>query len=504
MFGTIGKIAHASRYIIDCLFRASYYSSKTLLRNTWKTICPKKNQTVDERIAAHTTQVHHLLATFNQFKAAQKRVTLERRRNSHLWRPKTGLSNRLNLHDLNQVLRIDIENRSAHVQGTTTMFDLVEETLKFGLIPKVVPELRGITVGGAISGLAVESSSFKYGLFHCSVTEMEVLTGEGKIRVCTKENKNKELFFGLPNSFGSLGYVLSAKVDLVAAKPYVQLEHRKFSDAQSYFNALRKLCLKKEHDFIDGAIFPNDNMVITLAKFVDTAPYESNYRPEKIYYKSIQERDKDYLTTSDYIWRWDTDSFWSTEIDGKPTVLQNPLFRRTLGKALLRSDRMKRLGDIITDLQANIIEPFQDPKNIDRREKLIQDIGFSIEKCEAFYEWYKRKIGVLPIFICPINNPQPDECYPLWDLKYDDIACDFGFFGSKSTSFDPTDGHYNRMIEEKTDKIGGKKSLYSQSFFDRETFERLYHGGNRYSRLKATYDPQGIFPTHYEKCVQNH
>ena len=34
----------------------------------------------------------------------------------------------------------------------------------------------------------------------------------------------------------------------------------------------------------------------------------------------------------------------------------------------------------------------------------------------------------------------------------------------------------------------------------REEFERLY-GGEAYAALKRKYDPQGAFPTLYEKCV---
>lgn len=42
---------------------------------------------------------------------------------------------------------------------------LVEETLKYGLIPPVVMEFPGITVGGGYSGTSGESSSFKHGFF---------------------------------------------------------------------------------------------------------------------------------------------------------------------------------------------------------------------------------------------------------------------------------------------------------------------------------------------------
>ena len=54
------------------------------------------------------------------------------------------------------------------------------------------------------------------------------------------------------------------------------------------------------------------------------------------------------------------------------------------------------------------------------------------------------------------------------------------------------------LIEERVLALGGIKSLYSESFFDRETFDRIY-GGEAYRTLKAKYDPDGAFPELYDK-----
>ena len=61
-------------------------------------------------------------------------------------------------------------------------------------------------------------------------------------------------------------------------------------------------------------------------------------------------------------------------------------------------------------------------------------------------------------------------------------------------------GHFNRMIERKVAELGGIKSLYSDSYFTAEEFQRHY-GGEAYRALKAKYDPQRAFPELYEKCV---
>ncbi len=79
------------------------------------------------------------------------------------------------------VLDVDPGARTAIVGGMTTYEDLVDATLPHGLMPLVVPQLKTITLGGAVSGLGIESTSLRNGLPHESVLEMEILTGDGRV-----------------------------------------------------------------------------------------------------------------------------------------------------------------------------------------------------------------------------------------------------------------------------------------------------------------------------------
>ena len=89
--------------------------------------------------------------------------------------------------DLDQVLRIDAENKIAVAEANVPMDQLVTETLKHNLIPQVVVEFPGITVGGAIQGAALESSSFRFGQFDDTCLQYEVITPDGEIRQCSKD-----------------------------------------------------------------------------------------------------------------------------------------------------------------------------------------------------------------------------------------------------------------------------------------------------------------------------
>ena len=126
------------------------------------------------------------------------------------------------------------------VGGMTTYEDLCDATLPHNLMPLVVPQLKTITLGGAVTGLGIESTSFRNGLPHESVTEMQILTGDGRVVIATKDNEYSDLFYGFPNSYGTLGYSLALTIELEPVKPYVHLRHFAFDRPQELHGGDRR------------------------------------------------------------------------------------------------------------------------------------------------------------------------------------------------------------------------------------------------------------------------
>src|SRR6266849_3901853 len=136
------------------------------------------------------------------------------------------------------VLRVDPERRTAWVGGMTTYEDLCDATLPHQLMPLVVPQLKTITLGGAVTGLGIESTSLRNGLPHESVTAMEILTGDGKVITATAEGEHADLFHGFPNSYGTLGYSLSLTIELEPVAPFVHLRHFRYTSPQECMEAI--------------------------------------------------------------------------------------------------------------------------------------------------------------------------------------------------------------------------------------------------------------------------
>ncbi len=153
---------------------------------------------------------------------------------SNLFRQRAALATPgLDVASFDGVLEVDPIGRTAEVLGMTTYEHLVEATLPYGLSPMCVPQLKTITLGGAVTGLGIESASFRDGLPHESVIEMDILTGDGRILTVTgaDDDPHRDLFYAFPNSYGTLGYALRLKIELEPVTPYVHLTHVRFHSA---------------------------------------------------------------------------------------------------------------------------------------------------------------------------------------------------------------------------------------------------------------------------------
>jgi FAD/FMN-containing dehydrogenase len=413
---------------------------------------------------------------------------------SNLFRDREGKPTRkLNVADFNTVIKVDSDNGWVEVEGMTTYENLVNATLTHGVMPTVVPQLKSITIGGAVSGLGIEASSFKYGLVHETVLEMDVLVGDGQVVTCTPTNAYRDLFFGFPNSYGTLGYLLKLKAMTVPVKPYVQIKHLHYRDTERYFRDLDAHCRKREADFIDGVVFAPDELYLTLGIFTDEAPLTSDYTFEHIYYRSIREKLIDYLTTLDYLWRWDTDWFWCS----KNLCLQNPILRRIVGKARLNSVTYTKL--MRWNSRWQLTKRFHRLLGI-HTESIIQDVDIPLANAPAFLDFFHREIGITPIWICPFRVYHPEHRFDLYPVDPNTVYVNFGFWDVVSSREGRPPGYYNRKVEAKVTELGGIKSLYSDSFFTPEEFWKIYNKPT-YDQLKAKYDPQGVFKDLYQKTV---
>ncbi len=405
----------------------------------------------------------------------------------------------LDVSGLRGVVEVDPVQRTADVQGMCTYEHLVDATLPHGLMPLVVPQLRTITLGGAVTGLGIESTSFRNGLPHESVLEMDVLTGAGEV-VAAKPGDR--LFDAFPNSYGSLGYATRLRIELEAVPPYVELRHLRFDDLADLAGAVARVVDDRAWDgrrvdAVDAVMFDPAESYLTVATWTDGEPGAlptSDYTGQEIYYRSLQRREGDRLTTHDYLWRWDTDWFWCSGAFG----LHDPRVRRLWPRRWRRSDVYQRLVGL--DQRVGVVRRLDARKGRAPRERVIQDVEVPIGRLPDFLRWFDQEVGLRPVWLCPLRLRR-DTAWPSYPLVPGTTYVNAGFWGTLHIAPGHCDGDVNRAVEAKVTELGGHKSLYSDAYYDQETFARLYNTSNLAEVRRAT-DPGGRLTDLYDKAVR--
>ena len=459
-------------------------------------------RTVPEAMAAHRAAVGELRRAYSAIPPGA-RVRLAKR-TSNLFRfrepVRAGNAGRgLDGSSFSRVLCVDPDARVAVAGGMTTYEDLCDATLRHGLMPLVVPQLKTITLGGAVSGLGIEASSLRNGMPHESVTEMEILAGDGRVVTATAGNEHSDLFAGFPNSYGTLGYALSLTIELEPVRPFVHLRHFRFAEPASCMTAIEQIAAEGSYrghraDFVDGIAFGPGELYLTVGAFSDVAPWRSDYTGRHVYYRSVRGAREDFLAIRDYLWRWDTDWFWCS----RPFGVQNPLIRALWPRRYRRSDTYRKL--VALDRRYGLTDTLNEHRGGPRREAVIQDVEIAVGRGAEFLAFFGSEVGMSPVWMCPLRL-RGERSWPLYPLRPGEVYVNFGFWGMVPLPPGRADGYLNRLVEDEVAALGGHKSLYSTSLYSEEQFRRLYNGP-AHDRLKREYDPDGRLPGLYDKCVR--
>jgi FAD/FMN-containing dehydrogenase len=408
-------------------------------------------------------------------------LSLRKRATSHQV-PKPGdrrySDEKIDVSDLDRIIEIDPVARTCVAEPGVTFVDLVAATLPHGLVPFVVPELKTITIGGAVSGCSLESMSFRYGGFHDSCLEYEVITSDGEVLRCTPENEHKLVFHMLHGAFGTLGILSKLKFKLIPAKPYVKVSYERYETAAEYQAAIDARTQDPGVDFVDGIIHSPTCYALSVGRFVDQAPYTSRYMWMKAYHETTAERTEDYFTTPDYFFRYDR---------GVTNVRPKSKIGRFFFGRFIHSTEVLQIGNKIAWAL-----PKENPT-------VTVDVFLPFSRFQEFMEWYWREFGPFPLWCVPYRPAQRyDWLSDGWysGLK-DGMLLDLAVYGFKQR-----DGrNYYRMLEEKLKELNGVKTLISFNYYSEQEFWEVFHKENHFA-VKQRTDPRNLFRDLYTKTCR--
>ncbi len=159
-----------------------------------------------------------------------------------------------------RAIDVDPVSLTARVQGMTTYEHLVEATLAQGCMPLVVPQLKTITLGGAVTGLGIESTSFRNGLPHESVLEAESSPATASRHGDPGRRARRPLPLVPQQLRLARLRALAHHRGRAACTPYVALRHVRFHDLTAVTDAIAAIMRERRFDgepvdFLDGVVF---------------------------------------------------------------------------------------------------------------------------------------------------------------------------------------------------------------------------------------------------------
>jgi hypothetical protein len=482
---------------------------------------------------AHSEKVELLAKQIGQFKSKggsslSLQYSAKQQANTSRSKSYKKSAAKLQFETFDEILHIDKDRRIAVVEPRVTMQKLVQTTLCHGLIPLIVPEFKGITVGGAILGEAAESSSHHWGTFANGCAAFEVLTGEGRL-LRLSPSENSDLFHAFPGSYGSLGTLVLAEVKLVPAKEFVHLRSHFYSNPLEAVSFLQQLVQKKNTpDFLDGMVFSKNSAVIIEGSLQTEKRALPTYSSESIcadwYYHHIEKMStrapiyEEVMTISDYLFRYDRGAFWMGAY-----LFRLSLLARFVGQGIFKCwDSTK---DHFSEEQLKKLHRVQSPNLCERilfypwltsqklwqlfhqAEKWIQDRciiqDFCIPERDArkVLEDVLKDPGTFPLWLCPIKGTKAPQIFAphlLSDTADFTHFINIGIYGLPSYSA-PIE-EITRSLEQKTTACGGRKVLYSRSYYTEEEFWKIY-SRPAYTALRQMTRSDGVWHDITEKVL---
>lgn len=416
-------------------------------------------------------------------------------------RPQQHKSSVLDISNLRNVVSVDVDKQTALVEPNVPMDRLVEATMKYGLVPPVVMEFPGITVGGGYSGTAGESSSFRHGFFDRTIEKVEIVRGDGEIVVARPDAGSEfaDLFHGAAGALGTLGTTTLVELKLIKAGKFVRTTYRPQRSVGEAVENVGRETGREENDYVDGILFSKEHGVVVTGEMTNEVPMNKTVQTfshpwDPWFYLHAQEKARDatapatdIVPLAEYLFRYDRGGFWV----GKSAFdycmfpfnkysrwwLDDFLHTRMLYRALHASGESRRY--------------------------IVQDLALPYSTAEEFVNFTSDRLGIWPLWLCPLKeSPQPtmhphsrinepaSSKFPAGQMLNVGV---WGFGPSNRDAFIQA----NRDLEQRLQELGGMKWLYAHTYYTEDefwgNFDRKWYEG-----LRQKYNATSL-PNVYDK-----
>ena len=399
--------------------------------------------------------------------------------------PKYKLNHRKIDVGLYDILEISVQSQTVKVEPLATMGQISRNLISKGWTLAVVPELDDLTVGGLIMGFGIESSSHKYGLFQFICASFDLVSADGQCLRCSP-SENADLFYLIPWSHGTLGFLVAAELKIIPAKKYIRVHYQPVYNLDDMVKVFEEASRNTgANDFVEGLVYSRDSAVIMRGNFTNDIGSDGIvnaiglwYKPW--FYKHVQtflkngHANVEYIPLRHYYHRHTRSYFWTME-----EIIpfgNHPVFRGLLGWAL--PPRIELLKYTETETTRRLREKFH----------VVQDMLMPIRYLKQSIRYFNDHFNLYPLWLSPMavfdNGKHSGFVHPLQnkDGTVDEMYVDIGAYGTpRKENFDNASAL--PLLEKFVIDHHGYQALYAKTTLSREDFRTMFdHSG--YDKLR--------------------
>lgn len=411
-----------------------------------------------------------------------------------------------------RVIDSDFKNRKVRVGAKVTMEELAEALLPHGWIVPVLPEFKGITVGGAISGAAIESTSGIYGQFNDCCLSYNIWNGASVLHVSKQEHS--DLFYGIAGAYGCFGAILEAEISLVPTSGYLELRYETFSELEQAVEAI-----SAAKGAVEALVYSEKRIVLVYAKEISKSEAEKlpylnlSSSSSEWFYSHVDRVVKDRksheesIAIKDYLFRHDRGAFWMAGYGLSWPILCDYLLHKCgfQRSTLLPHVKPKNPGRIYRSLFGWFLDSQSLYRSLHRggegffeKKVVVQDFYLPQRSAVKFIKHVLEKYQITPLWICPVLSTEKPQIFSPHLTEKQELLFDVGVYG---IPYGCTASDAVKELEARTAEWKGKKMLYSQNYYSEETFWNLYSRA-AYDQLRKKYTEISSLLDITEKVLQ--
>ena len=476
------------------------------LRTMWR------GARIDAEPSAHEARVQEVVDQVKAWDAAgrQKRMRTARP-NWAAMSTKLGSnkadSHRIRTSHLDHILEVDEQAMTITCEPSVNMGDITNFLLPRGLALLCQIEMESLTIGGVSMGLGMETNSHNLGFFQESVVQFEIVTAESPPRVLkiTAES-DPDVFYTLPHSLGTLGFLVSVTVKLTRTKPYMRMHYIMTKSAQELRVTMTKLGEAdgdKEKSggvptqFLEATAYSKDTAVVQCGEFCDapsTAEEQAmvngiNWWFKPFYFRHLEtlllaghDTYDEIISLKHYYHRYTRSIFW--EIEDMIPFASHPLYRMFWGWMGAPEVSLLKLfqGPVVrhSSVYAHVVQESCMP---------VRRLAEGLHKFEQWWEIYPLLIFPLRVYDREEHSgflhPQKHNLAPGWDpnAKREESRTPWGIWVDLAAYGVPRQvregGTFNakktiRESEEWTRNVGGWQPYYTDIFCTRKEYRQMF------------------------------